>query len=784
MDLFIHYEAIIESAIAAVVGGLILAAIRFLIKTAKEKFLNKPLPKSEKKAVYLSTPKDVLKDNCIGRDKVLEDVFNKIRKDRNSFSIKNNILITGEEGIGKTLLCQTLFRYNFQYLEIYLGWIECNGEESIFDIIGKSFKDSRFRRKSAKKLLEEFEKLDRPCVLFVDQVDQNTPMGELEELAACANVTLVLSGLLRKAKFCNYTIQLGPLSQYYINKIFEYVYGEDVKLMKSKDRKPVECLLGAYTKGNPYLAVAIAKAKPFYKGGWEAVLENIRRCEYDDENYFNSFLKQLYKINLLNPFEKKLLSKLSIISFSSFEEVVFEWLMIPKDYVERLCNTYWMIHTESLMYSMDKSHQNVIARLLPIKANLQEAILSMLDFFIESKPNSDSGFRWIVPYIENIRREVIGHAPQLVEEEWFARFALEIIRRYYGRNEEEKIIEWLELCKPIDSESLFIKSFVELHAKGSFLNVLFSLSEIEQIYHATLKKAKEFLDYEEKIKIVKRVYCFILGANGLFAQVMSFCNEYFESYNMNFSDSSDCTVFYEYLKAACFMKDEKKLEMLTSDTIIELLYENERNAPVVAWCFGLMGGIFLHWGNEERAEKYIRHMVVLINEQRGFFHKDIQIYLNISEEEFAEYIHSCDELIESLNSALDRKDPEALYIEGYYCEKHGNIERAFEMYEEAAAKGNLQGMCSLARLYYYKGQEDSRNYNKARKYWEHCCERGYPDSHYWLGELYLNEKYEENNFRTAMNWLIMAASLGSEAAEEKLSEIKKQYNESNFAHGF
>lgn len=79
-------------------------------------------------------------------------------------------------------------------------------------------------------------------------------------------------------------------------------------------------------------------------------------------------------------------------------------------------------------------------------------------------------------------------------------------------------------------------------------------------------------------------------------------------------------------------------------------------------------------------------MVVLLNKERCFFQDDIKEFLNISDEEFAEYVHSCDELSNSLNDALKRKDAEALYIEVRYQEKYGNYDVAFTWYEEAAAR--------------------------------------------------------------------------------------------------
>ena len=173
---------------------------------------------------------------------------------------------------------------------------------------------------------------------------------------------------------------------------------------------------------------------------------------------------------------------------------------------------------------------------------------------------------------------------------------------------------------------------------------------------------------------------------------------------------------------------------------------------------------------------YMKHMVVLLNEERCFFHDDINDCLKISDEEFAEYMHSCDELIDSLNDALVREDAEALYIEGRYQEKQGNYDNAFALYEKAATRDSLRGMCSLALLYYI-GQGVTRDYDKARRYWEYGCEREHRGSYYWLGILLLDTDYSypgrdyDEDRKSALQHLTKAAELGSERAKQKLSEL-------------
>ena len=170
-------------------------------------------------------------------------------------------------------------------------------------------------------------------------------------------------------------------------------------------------------------------------------------------------------------------------------------------------------------------------------------------------------------------------------------------------------------------------------------------------------------------------------------------------------------------------------------------------------------------------------MVILLNEERGFFHNDIkENKLKISDMEFAEYMHSCNELLESLNDALNREDAEALYIEGRYQEKQGNYDDAYELYESAATRDSLRGMCSLAVLY-YRGLGVTRDYDRARRYWEYCCERGHRGSYYWLSILLLDTAYSRlgqdynKDKELALQYLTKAAELGSERAKQKILEL-------------
>ena len=213
--LVIHKDAILEGIIIAIAGAACIALLSKIFVIIKKKFSSKSLPEPENQAVYLSACSKSLDHRCRGRRKLLKKVSEKIIKYMDSSFTKKCISIKGEEGMGKTLFCATLFQDYLKKYPVYLGWIECNGRQSIFDIIKNNFEDTHFWRKSKDKILDIFKSINKPCILFVDQVDQYTPINELRELSLCPNVILVLSGLLKEIDFVDraYRFKLYPMSR-------------------------------------------------------------------------------------------------------------------------------------------------------------------------------------------------------------------------------------------------------------------------------------------------------------------------------------------------------------------------------------------------------------------------------------------------------------------------------------------------------------------------------------------------------------------------------------------
>lgn len=759
--------------INSVLSGSVLLLIGILLNRINKVFedrRNKGITQSQEKyPIYLSKPKRLFSGKCFGRDKHLIEAYNQIHAAIKDGFIPKSIGILGEEGVGKSLICYSLFMGQLKKEKVYLGWIDSCGKNSIFDIIKKTIEDSRFHRKSKQEILTAFEDLDKPCVLFVDEVNHYTPIDELKELATCPNVILILSGIFRVPEIIDYPIEVSPFDDLKMRQdIFNYYSGVDCSLLMPRERDSVEHLL-KYTKGNPFLIRAIAEARYHYNGRWSDMLECLDIHRYSETDYLKKVLEKLFKIDKLDRYERDALSKLSTIGYKGFVRAVFEILDIPEVCVESLCKTYWLNQNDQVLYYMTDFRREVIVKVLTDKYNLRNAIEGLFRSLSRWGAHEDKGFRWLSPYVEKILNQVNGYAVDLLDEEFFSEFSLEVAYKYETIYNKEKQLEWIKLCKICSKKSEYRKAFLELRTEAFFVDTEASFSELKQRYLELKKKIEATNDTNQK-KYFEEEYIFFLIGCKHYKDAISLCQEYFKSYAFDLSNEYNCDIYFRYLQAANYLEDDETLRKIVNDEIIQELYRNDKISISAAWCFCELGKLYKKWGNPEISNRYIRHMVILLNEERCFFHNDIKDELKISDEEFAEYMHSCEELSESLEAALQREDAEALYIEGRYQEKHGNYKEALIRYKEAACRDSLRGMCSLALLY-YRGQGETRDYEKAKKYWEYCCDREHRGSHYWLGILLLDEFYPENDKEKALEHLKTAADMGSERAKKKLENM-------------
>jgi len=837
----------IIAGVVTIIGG-ITQFIRYLGNKAKKDPPEVIPTAPSEQAIYLNKPKNLLKDKCFGRDDLLKNVNKAIRDEAPVSFVGNHVSIVGREGIGKTLFCQTLFNYYLKNSKIYIGWIECDGGRSIYEIIKESFTDSRFKVKSKAVLLKTVEDLDRPCVLFIDQVDQHTSLDEIRELIICPNTSIVISGLLKNIGFIDNDkhFNLERLPNEIAREIFEFKSGEKCELMSFADKQNVKTIINEYVKGNPFLAAAFARAKAQNQNSWSNVLKNMYRQEYygdgENDDYIIKILKQLYKIRNLEGEEKNTLSKLCIFSSCNYTESVFEFSNIPMGCISRLCMTHWLSQNDNIFFHIDEVHRDALRKVLVYSENLKEVLVSVANYIDNWKTNEDKGFNQISPYIEDILSKVKRYTPQfMADPDLFARFAYLIADKYhFATKNSEKSLEWLGYCNPIGVilpeekifhiykklreshgslvipsntselsdyfsktsssyseikqslleslkkgdipnfrlELIYDKAVLEFQVKTSLLNSSVESFEVDQAYFVALSAAKKFHDFNEKQKYLKEEYCVFLDSMERYDEVKSLCKEHFDAFGFKLNDAYSCDLYHRYLSAAYKSDDENLIESLICDEIIDTLWNNSDLSITVAWSFGCLYQVFSIKGINEMAELFKRRMVILINQQECFWHPDIRNYIELSDKEFIDYMHSHDELLDSLNEALNRGDAEALYLEGRYQEKNGKFNEAFSLYEQSAKKDNLKGICSLALMYYrgpeyYIGLEEPQNLTKAREYWDYCTEeeREHRGSHYWLGIMLLDEKYEGYNKELAIHHLIKAKKMGSKGAIKKILEL-------------
>jgi len=789
MDFF---ERITISTEFFTVVGCILTIIGIILGW---RYRNKPpkapvLVEPRERAIPLCKPAKI-KDICRGRDKLLETVFKVIEGTGPNFFVGNHVYIAGQEGIGKTLFCQNLFKYKLEKTKTNIGWIECNGEQSIFEIIGKTFEDPRFRKKSKENILTAFENLERPCVLFIDQFDLYTPHEELEELILCSNITLVVSGLQKNLHHLtdkNRHFVLPPLDGDSIKKVFEKkLAGEEIDLMRKIDRSDVMFILGEYVKGNPFLAEAFASAK-VPNNTWKDLINNMRRREYYDENspdYIKTQLIQLYRIRDIEDEEKSTLSKLSIFSSLEYAERIFEWCGIPMDSIERLSRTHWLEKKDSITYVMNETRHDVLKRTLEFTIGLRNVIISLTDHLESWEAHENRGFEQIVFYIEDILKKVKGPAHQIMKEsDLFAPFAYRVAEQYFFTLQAyEKSHEWLMYCTPenikYQRKSLSLvyhKARLEWFLKCSFMGKRFTSHEVEEAYNVALEKLKMIENPGDQQERLMDDYCTFLIDINRYAEAKEICSKHFDEFGFELNDKLSCLLFYRYLVAAERSDDEGLLKQLVNDATFSALVRNKNQIITIPWSLKEMADILRKWDMIEKAYECEKHMVILHNRYKSFFHKFIKDHLKMTDEEFTVYMHSDDELRTSLDEAIEREDAEALYLKGRYHERNEEYEEAYSYYERAAANDSLKGRCALA-VVLYKGLGVPQDYDKAREYWDYCCKREHRGSFYQLGLMLLDENYHGYDKELAFQYLAKAAEMGNEKAKQKISEISEEISD-------
>jgi hypothetical protein len=827
----------IENLINYIILAVIVIAVTIFITLLIIKKLNVNKPKknipltSGQQSFWFNEP-IYSKDKLLGRDIAFDKTIGKIINGIQNIHKENHFAILGSEGIGKTLFCQWLFK-KLKTERICLGWIECNGKQSIYDIIKTNFKG--FSGKSKEEILAIIESLPSPFILFIDQINlnQNTDISEIEEIAECDKVSVIISGSLKNEQLyfirSNRRKILSPLKENDIKTIFEKKSRESIIDMGENERKAVQTIISMYINGNPYLAGHFATAKKHGYKTWQDVLKSVSNKKYDNGNidYVTKVFNELYKIDNLRNDEKEALSKLSIFSSLKFVNDVFIWNKITTNCIAQLNKTYWLENDHDLLYyRMDENHKDAVRKVLGTSGYekyLKELIVSITDYIYDWDAMEDKGFEEISYYVEDILKNIKGYAPDIMNERYIMDPFAYIIARHYHHSlkNNEKAWEWLGYCNPVQFEIIlpdgidhtaclpkssqrhliYEKAVLEMFIKMDMFENPSESEEVEQVYLDALSIAEGFDDCLERQRNLQQNYFEYLNRIGRYEIVKSYCKNYFDASGFYFHDGYNCDLFFRYLCAAEGSDDENLLNILTTDEIISKLWNNNECSITVAWSYRNLYQIFLERGDNIRLELCKERMVILINRERCFWSNDIKGYFK-SKEEFIEYMHSNDELKISLKEALEREDADAFYLEGRYQEAKGdafylegkfqeaedNYKKASNLYEKSMNKDNAKGICSLG-LMYYQGKGKIKDYDKACECWKYAADRGHKGSYYWQGILLLDENYDGRGFsdelreeniskeELAFKYLIEAANMGSKRAQNLLSSLDNESQE-------
>ena len=129
---------------------------------------------------------------------------------------------------------------------------------------------------------------------------------------------------------------------------------------------------------------------------------------------------------------------------------------------------------------------------------------------------------------------------------------------------------------------------------------------------------------------------------------------------------------------------------------------------------------------------------------------------------------------EYLKKAVEEKIPIAIndmgghYLKGNIVEK--NIEKAKELFLEAADSGEAIAYTNLGVIYYWK-EYGMKNHKLAAEYWKRGADLGDPDCQYSYGAILKKGHGVKKDKQAAIHWLKLAAQNGSEEAKEELHKM-------------
>jgi AcrR family transcriptional regulator len=121
-------------------------------------------------------------------------------------------------------------------------------------------------------------------------------------------------------------------------------------------------------------------------------------------------------------------------------------------------------------------------------------------------------------------------------------------------------------------------------------------------------------------------------------------------------------------------------------------------------------------------------------------------------------------------SAAEAGVPVAQYLLGALTDDKA---RAFQLFAQAAAKGNLKAMHNLA-IAYAQGAGTPKDEAKAAEWFARAAERGYVDSAFDLAVLYERGEGVPQDLKQAMKWYAIAAFTGDAPSQARVAFLRTQ----------
>lgn len=119
---------------------------------------------------------------------------------------------------------------------------------------------------------------------------------------------------------------------------------------------------------------------------------------------------------------------------------------------------------------------------------------------------------------------------------------------------------------------------------------------------------------------------------------------------------------------------------------------------------------------------------------------------------------------------------QADYQTGWEAEAAGDIELAFELWEEAAKQGDADSAYALGYRY-HEGVHGEADYAKAIEYFKIAAEENLPKAQYAVGLMYRNGQGVKQDNAAAMEWYLKAAEQNYGRALNDIGRIYKEQGE-------